>query len=211
MPNGTLQTFLANYEGNLGTTHRLQLLMDIANGLHYLHSFSSHPIIHGDLNPNNVLLDADYTACLTDFGYASSIGETPQALAYLRRSPMRSGSLRWNAPEQVLCDSKERFQKTVKSDVYAFGNVALQVLSGKQPWSEVQDDISVVLCLAQGRKPERPKSRPIHEQHWQLINACWSPIQHRPTSRYIVTVIRRLLGKYSHVQSISDLIASHSR
>lgn len=74
-----------------------------------------------------MLLDADYTARLTDFGYASSIGATAEALAYLRRSPTRSESLRWVAPEQVLCDSKERFRKTIESDVYAFGHIVLQV------------------------------------------------------------------------------------
>ena len=75
---------------------------------------------------NNVLLDADYTARLTDWGLVSSVAATSEASAYLRSSTMRSGSLRWIVPEQVLCDSKERFRKTKKSDIYSFGNIALQ-------------------------------------------------------------------------------------
>ncbi|KAI9464893.1 kinase-like domain-containing protein [Boletus coccyginus] len=212
MPNGTLQNFLANYNKCLTTAHRLHLLLDIANGLHYLHSFSSLPIIHGDLNPNNVLLDADFSARLTDFGYTSSVGATSEALAYLRMSSMRPGSLRWIAPEQVLCDSKERFRKTIKSDAYSFGNIALQVLSGKQPWSEIHEDTSVIICLAQGRKPGRPKSQPIDDQHWEFINTCWSPIQeHRPTARRIVSTVEQFLDQHPPAQPICDLIASLSR
>ena len=175
-----------------------------------------------------MLLDADYTARLTDFGLVSSIAATSEGSTYLRMSTMRPGSLRWIAPEQVLCDSKERFRKTKKSDIYSFGNTALQarphgtnvwavsdspqVLSGKQPWSEIYEDTTVVLWLAQGRKPARPKSRPLDDQHWEFINICWSPIQeHRPTSRCIVSAIEQFLDQYSPPQSIRDLIAFLSR
>ncbi|KAF8119557.1 kinase-like domain-containing protein [Boletus edulis] len=227
MPNGTLQSFLENYDHCLITTHRLHLLRDIANGLHYLHALSP-PIIHGDLNSNNVLLDADYTPRLTDFGYSTSVGATSEAVAYLRRSAMKSQSLRWIPPEQVLCDSRERFQRTTKSDVYSFGSIALhacphgtnvgrflihlQVLSGKQPWSEIDQDASVVLCLARGGKPGRPKSRPMDDEHWELINTCWSPMQeHRPTSKCIVSTIKLFLDRHPPAQLIRDLIAPRSR
>ncbi|KAF8119559.1 kinase-like domain-containing protein [Boletus edulis] len=207
MPNGTLQSFLENYDHCLITTHRLHLLRDIANGLHYLHTLSP-PITHGDLHSNNVVLHADYTACLTDYGYSSSVEATSEALAYLRRSPMTSESLRWIPPEQVLCDSKEKFRKTMESDVHSFGNIALHVLSGKQPWSEIHEDAFVVLCLAQGQKPGRPKTRPIVDQHWEFINTCWSLIQvHRPTSRQIVSIINFFLDQHPPVQPIRDLIA----
>jgi len=73
---------------------------------------------------NNVLLDADYTACLGDFGYASLVGNIPEALTYLQRSTARPGALRWTAPEQV--DPEETFNKTTKTDVYSFGCVSLQ-------------------------------------------------------------------------------------
>lgn len=86
------------------------------------------------------------------------------------------------------------------------------MLSGQRPWSEIHDDTSVVLCLAQGRKPERPKSRSIDEPHWQFINICWSPIQEqRPTSTQIVSTIEQFLDQLSPAQPVRDLIASLSR
>jgi serine/threonine protein kinase len=73
---------------------------------------------------NNVLVDEDYTVRLVDFGYASWIGNIPEALQYLQMSTTRPGALRWAAPEQL--DSETPFSRTTKSDVYSFGCVALQ-------------------------------------------------------------------------------------
>ncbi|KAF8553704.1 hypothetical protein OG21DRAFT_1381082, partial [Imleria badia] len=117
---------------------------------------------------NNVLLDADYTSRLTDFGYASLVGKIPEALTYLQRSTARPGALRWMAPEQI--ESEEPYNRTPKSDVYSFGCV----LSGQQPWSEVRGESAVVLRLAKGHKPGRPESRAIDDSHWNLIQDCWS-------------------------------------
>ena len=80
--------------------------------------------VYLNIRQNNVLLDADYTARLADFGYASLVGNIPEALTYLQRSTARPGALRWNAPEQV--DPEETFKPTTKSDIYSFGCVALQ-------------------------------------------------------------------------------------
>jgi len=73
-----------------------------------------------------VLLDDDYTARLVDFGYASMVGEIPDALVYLRRSTRQSGAVRWNAPEQVS-STLDVVNRTTQSDVYSFGCIALQV------------------------------------------------------------------------------------
>ncbi|KAF8124565.1 kinase-like domain-containing protein [Boletus edulis] len=135
MRHGSLHHFLEKHADNLSVQHRLKFLLDIANGLCYLHSF---PIVHGDLNCNNVLLDADYTVRLADFGYASLVGSIPEALTYLQRSTTHPGALRWSPPEQM--EPKETFNRTTKSDIYS-----QQVLSGKPPWSEIREDMAIVL------------------------------------------------------------------
>ena len=71
-----------------------------------------------------MLLDADYTARLADFGYASLVGNIPEALTYLQTSTARPGALRWIAPEQV--DLDEMLNLTTKTDIYSFRCVALQ-------------------------------------------------------------------------------------
>ena len=72
-----------------------------------------------------MLLDAEYTARLADFGYASLVGNIPEALTYLQRSTARPGALRWITPEQI--ESDEPFNQSPKCDIYSFGCVALQV------------------------------------------------------------------------------------
>ena len=84
-----------------------------------------------------MLLDAGYTARLTDFGFASLAGNIPEALAYLDRSTTRPGALRWIAPEQLNHDGTTN-RATVESDVYSFGCIALQasLLDKRQSYSD---------------------------------------------------------------------------
>ena len=185
----------------------------------------SIPIVHGDLNcvrqsrrllasslltegQNNVLLDADCTARLGDFGYASLVGNIPEVLSYLHRSTTRPGALRWIAPEQV--DLEKPFNRSTKTDIYSFGCVALQgsflgsdarfvlislqVLSGKQPWSEIREDAAVVLCLAKGHKPGRPDCRTLNDSHWNLLQRCWSRMEERPAAEGIISSIQQFLS-----------------
>ncbi|KAI9456469.1 kinase-like domain-containing protein, partial [Boletus coccyginus] len=205
MPHGSLHHFLAKNNRNLGLQHRLRFLLDIANGLHYLHSF---PFFHGGLNSNNVLLDADCIARLAGFGYSSLLGNIPEALTYLQRSTARSGALRWIAPEQV--DPEESFKLTTKTDIYSLGYpallISLQVLSGRKPWSEVQMDSIVVLRLMQGHKPGRPESRTLNDTHWHLIQDCWSAIEERPSAEEIIFTIDQFLSHCPQSPPLRDLL-----
>ncbi|KAI9568807.1 kinase-like domain-containing protein [Boletus coccyginus] len=191
MSNDTLQNCLEVHDDKLGA------LLDIANGLQYLHSLS---IVHGDLNCNNVLLDADYTVRLGDFGHASLVGNIPEALSYLWRSTTRPGALRWTAPEQI--DFENTFSRTTKSDIYSFGCV----LSGKQPWSEVREDAAVVLHIAKGYKPGWPASRPVDDLHWTLMERCWSSIEERPAAKATIIFIQQFLSSYPPFQPLHDIM-----
>ncbi|KAI9456490.1 kinase-like domain-containing protein [Boletus coccyginus] len=199
MPNESLHRFLVKHDLDLHLGHRLRFV---------LHSF---PVIHGDLNSNNVLLDADYTVRLADFGFASLVGNIPEALTYLQRSTARPGALRWIAPEQV--DSEETFKLTTKTDIYSFGCVALQecfVLSGKLPWSEVREDLAIVLRLAKGHKPGRPESRTLDDLHWGFIQDCWSAIEERPAVEAIMSTVEWFLNHCPQTPPLYDLLPAWS-
>ena len=166
-----------------------------------------------------MLIDADYTARLADFGYASLVGNIPEALSYLQRSTTRPGALRWIAPEQV---DEETFNWTTKSDIYWFGCVALQaswldsdarpmlipfqVLSGKQPWSEIRQDAAVVSRLVKGHKPGRPESRMLNDTHWNLIQHCWSAIETRPAAEALIPIIQQFLRCSPQSPPLCDLL-----
>ena len=152
------------------------------------------------------------------------VGNIPEALTYLQRSTARPGALRWIAPEQV--DPNETFNRTTKTDIYSFGCVALQgswlesdafpmliysqAFSGKQPWSEVQEDLAVVLLLSNGHKPGRPESQTLDDSYWNLVQHCWSPMEERPVAAVIIPTIQQFLNSCPWSPSLCDLLQSWS-
>ncbi|KAF8120266.1 kinase-like domain-containing protein [Boletus edulis] len=212
MANGSLRGFLAEHDDQLAVSHRLQLLSDIANGLCYLHSFVT-PIVHGDLSCTNVLLDDNCVARLTDFGYASMIGDIPEALLYLQMTTMKPGTIRWAAPEHFLVDVDQPMRPTTQSDIYSLGNLGLLasiVLSGKHPWSEIQREAAVIIQLSRGIKPKRPLSRPIQDQHWELIERCWAPVGDRPPAEDVVSSLQEFMRASPLSLAGGFRVSSHS-
>ena len=70
MPNGRLEDCLHSTNCSLNIFGRLNIMIDVASALEYLHFDHSTPIIHCDLKPSNVLLDENMVAHLSDFGIA---------------------------------------------------------------------------------------------------------------------------------------------
>ena len=81
MKNGSLEKWLhpvadgENQSGALNLVHKLNIVVDVATAVHYLHDQSHQPIIHCDLKPSNVLLDDEMIAHVSDFGLARLISD----------------------------------------------------------------------------------------------------------------------------------------
>ncbi|KAG1731193.1 kinase-like domain-containing protein [Suillus paluster] len=169
--NGSLMVYLRKHEG-ITLSDRLRLLEDVTSGLHYLHGV---PVVHGDLTPNNVLLNNDKRAVLTDFGLSSVLGDIT-GRSYLQRSCAQPGALRYSAPELLnLRESDASIPPDTQSDVYSFGCLALKVLSGSEPWADVRHERFIIIRVAEGHTPQRPDSGPILDAHWRLIQQCFVP------------------------------------
>ena len=82
------------------------------------------------------------------------------------------------------------------------------MLSGKQPWSEVQEDVAVVLRLANGDRPSRPASRVIDDSHWNFIQDCWSSVDEQPTAKVMISAIQRFLSHCPQSPLLCDLLRS---
>ncbi|XP_052174688.1 probable receptor-like protein kinase At1g80640 isoform X2 [Diospyros lotus] len=129
MHNGSLEYQLHGpHNGSaLNWNLRLKIALDVARGLEFLHECCHPPVIHGDLKSSNILLDSNFNAKLTDFGVAIACGN------HSRDNIKLSETLGYAAPEYLL-DGK----LTDKSDVYAFGVVLLELLTGRKPSEETE-------------------------------------------------------------------------
>ncbi|XP_068314508.1 probable LRR receptor-like serine/threonine-protein kinase At4g36180 [Pyrus communis] len=133
MPNGNLGTLLqeaSHQDGHvLNWPMRHLIALGIARGLAFLHSMS---IVHGDVKPQNVLFDADFEAHLSEFGLDRLTIATP-AEASSSTTPI--GSLGYVSPEAALTG-----QATKEADVYSFGIILLEILTGRKPVMFTQDE-----------------------------------------------------------------------
>lgn len=125
MQNGSLEEHLHGpSHGSALTWHlRMKIALDTARGLEHLHDHCSSPIIHSDFKSANILLDATFKAKLSDFGLAVRAGRRMSST-----DVELLGTLGYLAPE-YLFDGK----LTEKSDVYAFGVVLLELITGRKP------------------------------------------------------------------------------
>ncbi|KAI3836458.1 hypothetical protein MKW98_008219 [Papaver atlanticum] len=115
---------------NLNWPTRLRICSDIAEGLAYLHEESRLKIVHRDIKASNVLLDKYFTARISDFGLAKLHMEEQTHI-----STDVKGTFGYLAPEYASSG-----HLTYKADIYSFGIVALEIVSGKSSTKWIPND-----------------------------------------------------------------------
>ncbi|KAI0492155.1 hypothetical protein KFK09_026421 [Dendrobium nobile] len=121
IPNGNLRELLQDSR-NLDWETRYKIAVGAAQGLAYLHHDCIPAILHRDVKCNNILLDSKFEPYLADFGLAKLMNSTNFQLARTRIA----GSYGYIAPEYGYTTNI-----TEKSDVYSYGVVLLEILSGR--------------------------------------------------------------------------------
>ncbi|KAM0893255.1 hypothetical protein ACQ4PT_025215 [Festuca glaucescens] len=115
---------------------RILIVVDIAAALDYLHNHCMPPMAHCDLKPSNVLLDDDMGACVGDFGLAKFLHTYTSSETHSSTSLMGPrGSVGYIAPEYGFGS-----KISTEGDVYSYGVIILEMLTGKRPTDEMFKD-----------------------------------------------------------------------
>ncbi|KAK2632109.1 hypothetical protein EUGRSUZ_L01986 [Eucalyptus grandis] len=151
MANGSLESWL--HQGNeenvehehehgklrhLGLMQRLDIAIDIASAIKYLHEVCSPKIVHGDLKPSNVLLDNEMIGRVGDFGLATISSPTKTDAMDIddgNSSVVVRGSVGYVPPEYGMGD-----MVSTQGDMYSYGILLLEMLTGRRPTEETFKD-----------------------------------------------------------------------
>ncbi|XP_052300460.1 LRR receptor-like serine/threonine-protein kinase GSO2 isoform X2 [Citrus sinensis] len=128
MPHGSLEKYLYSSNCILDIFQRLNIMIDVASALEYLHFGYSAPIIHCDLKPSNVLLDDNMVAHLSDFSIAKLLVGEDQSMTQTQTF----ATIGYMAPEYG-----REGRVSANGDVYSFGIMLMETFTGKKPTDEI--------------------------------------------------------------------------
>ncbi|CAA7410160.1 unnamed protein product [Spirodela intermedia] len=198
MQKGSLADFLSGNKEDIGLnwSMRLKIALDVAQGLDYLHSFCKPSIVHRDVKTGNILLNAKLEAKLGDFGLSKLFSHEDAT----HISTAVAGTPGYLDPEYY-----QTYRLTEKSDIYSFGIVLLEIISGKSPISRDPQSAPIVSWVQS--RLERGDISSIADQRlnngydlnsiWkaaEVAMACASPtLSCRPKMSEVVALLKECL------------------
>ncbi|XP_043694516.1 probable LRR receptor-like serine/threonine-protein kinase At3g47570 [Telopea speciosissima] len=139
MPNGSLYDWLHlsveahNHSRNLSLLQKLNIAIDVASALDYLHYHCYATIVHCDLKPSNILLDSNMTAHVSDFGLARLLLELDNNSSQAQTSTIGIKGSTGNASPEYGMGGRA----TIQGDVFSYGILLLEMLTGKRPTDQM--------------------------------------------------------------------------
>ncbi|CAL5402318.1 unnamed protein product [Camellia sinensis] len=163
MSGGSVYDYLHKQRGTFKLPSLLRVAVDISKGMNYLHQ---NNIIHRDLKAANLLMDENEVVKVADFGVARVKAQTGVMTA-------ETGTYRWMAPEVI-----EHKPYDHKADIFSFGVVLWELLTGKLPYEYLTPLQAAVGVVQKGLRPTIPNNT--LPKLAELLERCW---QQDPTLR----------------------------
>jgi len=174
---------------------RRQMAADCVRGMAYLHSLPT-PVVHHDLKPANLLVDANWTLKVSDFGMSRLKNYTYSTT----NCNAPGGTPEWMAPEALRGDTL-----TELSDVYSFGVVLWELITLNYPWRELSSPVQIVAQVAfLHRRLKVPDW--VDNPMDALLHECWAREVHdRPS---FASIVERLVPEYPSTWSCGESVQS---
>ncbi|PSS00139.1 G-type lectin S-receptor-like serine/threonine-protein kinase [Actinidia chinensis var. chinensis] len=207
MRNGSLDNFLFTTEEQSGKLlnweYRFKIALGTARGITYLHEECRDCIVHCDIKPENILLDENYNSKVSDFGLAKLVN--PKDHRYRTLTSVR-GTRGYLAPEWLA-----NLPITSKSDVYSYGMVLLEIVSGRRNFDVSEETNRKKFSVWAYEEFEKGNVKGIvdkrladHEMHMeQVIRAIlvsfWC-IQEQPSQRPMMGKVVQMLEGITEIE-----------
>lgn len=187
LPNGSLKDILVTKKVNINSTQKAKILIGLAHFLKYIHQKG---IIHGQINPKNILFDENFNPkikfphCFSNYNF------------------YKLSLMRYKAPELFVESQNLVFGKDI--DVFSYGMVAYGVITGNEPYNEHDNRnfIPIQNKIESSIYPKFPKRNKLTN----LIMKCWefNP-NDRPSSDYIFNELISDLSYFEKDTNLSEL------
>lgn len=177
MSGGSVYDYLHKQKGMFKLPTVIRVAIDVSKGMDYLHQ---NNIIHRDLKAANLLMDEHEVVKVADFGVARVQAQSGIMTA-------ETGTYRWMAPEVI-----EHKPYDQKADVFSFGIVLWELLTGKLPYDYLTPLQAAVGVVQKGLRPVIPKNT--HPRLTELLQRCWEqdPAE-RPVFCEVTVVLHDIL------------------
>ncbi|KAG1868006.1 kinase-like domain-containing protein [Suillus tomentosus] len=203
MAGGSLHDYLKREHLNLPVHRKLDILVQIADGIKYLHKKG---IAHGNLTSDNIFLEASGRVRIAEFSHSVILAEANNRIF----SEQLLGDARYVSPERIASDRQIGIPKATKpGDVYSYGCIAILVLSGKVPYWWIQEESQVLLEKVRGTEPFNLNVE-IDEVHLSLVRQCLLEEKSRPLIEKVLhLVLVQSFGAADLTDSIQRLNRDH--
>ncbi|XP_019451966.1 PREDICTED: serine/threonine-protein kinase STY46-like isoform X2 [Lupinus angustifolius] len=176
MSGGSVYDYLHKQKGCFKFPTLLKVAIDVSKGMNYLHQ---HDIIHRDLKGANLLMDENGVVKVADFGVARVKAQSGVMTA-------ETGTYRWMAPEVIEHKSYDH-----KADVFSFGVVLWELLTGKLPYEYLTPLQAAIGVVQKGLRPTIPKNT--HPKFFELLERSWQQDPAlRPDFSEIIEILQEL-------------------
>ncbi|XP_065877615.1 calmodulin-binding receptor-like cytoplasmic kinase 1 isoform X2 [Euphorbia lathyris] len=213
--NGNLREHLDGTRGNgLEIAQRLDVAIDVAHAIAYLHMYSDPPIIHRDIKASNILITEKLRAKVADFGFARLSTEDP---GVTHISTMIKGTTGYLDPEYL-----RTYTLTEKSDVYSFGVLLVEIVTGRPPIDQkrpLKERVTTRWAIQKLKEKEAivamdpmlrrsPSSNMVVDKVLELASRCLSSHrQSRPSMKECAEVLWKIRKDFKDI-TLSSSFAS---